>query len=181
MEKSLVFHCFLLAAHYFVLFFVLFFVCLFVYLLVKTFSDILWYIILHYIFFKQIKKATQGIYLIRDSQVAEWTDANYYNKFMKNSLNSYYISGIAWLYDEPNECRKWTTFFFKLGIAWYLLTSCKHVLILNLICSFFLILFFGAHTLSIDVSMFVFSPTCIRREVPYVIFCQRLAMINQHL
>lgn len=151
------------------------FYSLFVCLLVKTFSDIPWYIILHYTFFKT-KKATQGIYLIRDSQVAEWTDANYY-KFMKNSLNSYYISGIAWHYDEPN---KWRLFFLTghCVISIDTMQTRPHI---KSHLFFFLILFFGAHTLSINVSMFVFSPTCIRREVPYVIFCQRLAMINQQL
>lgn len=58
---------------------------------------------------------------------------------MKNSLNSYFISGTAWQYNEPmqkiNDLKKRKK--TQQGVVWYPLTSCKHVLILNLILVFF--------------------------------------------
>lgn len=91
-------------------------------------------------------------------------------KFVKNSPNSYYISCIAWYYDEPMQ--KMKDFFFikkdKTGrcvISIDIMQSCPHIFIL----------FFFAPSLFRNVPMFVFSPTCIR-------FLSMInAMINQQL
>lgn len=90
---------------------------------------------------------------------------------MKNSPNSYYISCIAWHYDEPMQ--KMNDFFFikkdKTGrcvISIDIMQPCPHI---------FFKVFFFAPTLSINVPMFVFSPTCIR-FLPMI-----NAMINQQL
>lgn len=109
---------------------------------IPIFSGIWFYIYSNQFFNKKKKrKAAQGINLIIDNRVEKWTDANY------TITNSWKTLQIAIIYHAlhdimTSQCRKWMTFSLlrktKLGVAWYLLTSCKHVLILHLICSLFL-------------------------------------------
>lgn len=129
---------------------------------IPNFSGIWFYIYFNQFFLN--KKATQGINLIIDSRVAKLTDANY---TITNSWKTlHYISCIAWHYDEPMQKMN-DVFFIKKDKTWRCVTSidimqpCPH--------------FFFAPTLSVEVPMFVFSPTCIR-FLPMI-----NAMINQQL